>query len=195
MSILFAVLIIYLVSKESIKIINIFTMIAENIISKNINNISGGMMNNFNKNKYKKYTEKRSQRSNVFKNCVTAFFGGGAICLLGEIFFRLISSAAGDTISEETARLLSSVSLIFLTALLTGLGWFDIIAKYIGAGALVPITGFANAVAAAAIDNKSEGYVPGVGAKMFIIAGSVVVYGVSLSILYGILYYLYTILF
>ena len=152
-------------------------------------------MQNFNKSEYKKHVEKRSQRTNIFKNCVTAFFGGGAICLIGELIFRLLSSVSGEMLSEDSARLLSSASLIFLAALLTGLGWFDIIAKYIGAGALVPITGFANAVAAASIDNKSEGYVTGVGAKMFIIAGSVIVYGVSFSIVYGIIYYLYTIIF
>lgn len=144
-------------------------------------------MNNFNKKAYKQYADDRAKKTPTLKKCLLAFIGGGIVCCIGEGLFSLYSIF----MIEEQSKLLSSVSLIFLSALLTGLGWFDNIAKLFGAGVLVPITGFANAVAASAIDNKSEGFVSGIGAKMFIIAGSVVVYGVTLSVLYGIIYYIY----
>ena len=143
------------------------------------------------KNEYKKYVDSRAQKTNSVKNCFFAFIGGGCICVLGQAFFDIYSIF----LIEEHSKLLSSVTLIFLAGLFTGLGWFDILAKHFGAGTLVPITGFANAIAAAAIDNKKEGLITGVGAKMFIIAGPVIVYGVSFSIIYGIFYYLYYIIF
>lgn len=144
-------------------------------------------MNSFDKKAYKEYADDRAKKTPTIKKCLLAFIGGGIVCCIGQGLFSLYSTFS----AEEQARLLSSVSLIFLAALLTGVGWFDNIAKLFGAGVLVPITGFANAVAASAIDNKSEGFVTGIGSKMFIIAGSVVVYGVTLSVLYGIVYYIY----
>ena len=144
-------------------------------------------MNNFDKKAYKKYADDRAKKTPTLKKCLLAFVGGGIICCIGQGLFEIYSMF----LIEDQSRLLSSVSLIFLAALLTGIGWFDNIAKIFGAGLLVPITGFANAVAAAAIDNKSEGFVTGLGAKMFIIAGSVVVYGVTVSVIYGIIYYIY----
>ena len=144
-------------------------------------------MNYFDQNEYKQYADDRAKKTPTIKKCVLAFIGGGIICCIGQGLFSLYSTF----LIEEQSRLLTSVSLIFLAALLTGLGWFDNIAKIFGAGLLVPITGFANAVAAAAIDNKSEGFVTGIGSKMFIIAGSVVIFGVSLSVIYGIVYYIY----
>ncbi|HBL83605.1 MAG: stage V sporulation protein AC [Clostridiales bacterium GWF2_38_85] len=139
---------------------------------------------------YKKYAENRSKRTSSLKNCVLAFIGGGIICVIGQVLFNLYSIFT----IEEHAKLLTSASLIFLAGLFTGIGWFDVLAKIFGGGTLVPITGFANAIAAAAIDNKKEGFIAGVGAKMFIIAGSVIVYGVSFSILYGVAYYFYLLL-
>ena len=135
---------------------------------------------------YKKYTETTAKKSNILLNITKAFFVGGLICCLGETFMKLYTNFG---IGLENARLLESVTLIFLSALLTGLGFFDNIAKHAGAGTLVPITGFANAVVAPAIDSKSEGFIMGVGAKMFVIAGPVIVYGTIASILYGIVYY------
>ena len=138
------------------------------------------------KTTYKKYVEENAKKSNVLMNVTKAFFIGGLVCCIGE---GLIDLYLRIGISLETARILESVSLIFIAALLTGLGYFDTIAKHAGAGTLVPITGFANAVIAPAIDNKHEGFIMGVGAKMFVIAGPVIVYGTVASIIYGIVYY------
>ncbi len=135
---------------------------------------------------YSEYVEKRAERSPCFTNCLKAFFTGGLICLIGEILSQVYISFG---IESEMALLLVSLSLIFTTGLLTGIGCFDKIAKFGGAGALVPITGFANAISSAAIESKTEGYVTGVASKMFTIAGPVIVYGISSSIIYGIIYY------
>ena len=141
------------------------------------------------KQEYVEYVESRAKKSPILKNCAFAFLFGGLICSLGQAFIDVYTMWGLD---KENAGTLSSVTLIFIAALLTGLGVFDNIAKIAGAGTLVPITGFANAVSSQAIDSKSEGYVLGVGAKMFIVAGPVLVYGVTASILYGILYFLFT---
>ena len=135
---------------------------------------------------YKKYAEGSAKKSNVLVNVTKAFIVGGLICCLGEAFMDLYKNLG---LSLENSRLLESVTLIFIAALLTGFGFFDDIAKHAGAGTLVPITGFANSVVAPAIDAKSEGFIMGVGAKMFVIAGPVIVYGTVASILYGIVYY------
>ncbi len=135
---------------------------------------------------YKKYAEKRSVKSPILKNCILAFLTGGFICCIGEGLFCLYKRLGSDV---QTASSLVSVSLIFLAALLTGLGVFDNIAKFAGAGTLVPITGFSNAVVSPAIDTKSEGFVLGVGAKMFTIAGPVIVYGTVASVIYGVIYW------
>lgn len=138
---------------------------------------------------YKDYATKRAKKSKTFANCIKAFFFGGLICCIGEGLFDLYRHFG---VSEENTKILVPVTLIFLAAVLTGLGIFDKIAKHAGAGTLVPITGFANAVVSPAIDNKAEGYVLGLGAKMFIVAGPVIVYGILASIAYGVIYYFAT---
>ena len=131
---------------------------------------------------YKQLADRLAPKSNTPLNCLKAFAVGGGICVLGQALKNLwLALGAG----EEPAGLLSSVSLIFLSALLTGLGLYDDLAKHGGAGTLVPITGFANAVAAPAVEFKTEGWVTGLAVKMFTIAGPVIVYGTLASILYG----------
>ena len=110
---------------------------------------------------------------------------GGAICLCGEA----LSGFYRGLVSTETAKMLVSVTLIFLSCLATGLGLYGRIARFAGAGTLVPITGFANAVCSPAIDARAEGFIPGVGTKMFVIAGPVIVYGTVSAVLYGVIYY------
>ena len=145
---------------------------------------------NMSDEQYKKYAEERAQKSPILKNCVAAFLVGGGICTLGHGLRELWAKMTdlGDT----EAGCLASVSLIFIAVLLTGFGVFDKIAQVAGAGTLVPITGFANAVSSAAIDSKSEGFILGVGAKMFTIAGPVIVYGVSAGVVYGVVYWVTT---
>ena len=140
---------------------------------------------------YKKFTKAHAPKSPVGKDCLHAFLIGGVICAFAETL-SYVYGAIG--ISEEDTKTLIPVTLIFLSALLTGFGVFDDIAKFAGAGTLVPITGFANAMASPAIDYKSEGLVMGVGAQMFTIAGPVIVYGVLTSVIYGVIYWLWGIL-
>lgn len=142
-----------------------------------------------NKEKYKKYADQSAVKSPLLLDCVKAFVSGGLICLLGQALLTLYQRLG---LSEDTAKSTVSVSLIFLAALLTGLGLFDKIAKHAGAGTLVPITGFANSVVAPAIDNKAEGWIMGLGAKIFIIAGSVILYGTLASVVYGVIHYICT---
>ena len=125
------------------------------------------------RNKYKEYAEAKARKSDILKNCTFAFLAGGTICCIGQ--------GIGDIykwfgVSEENVKTLIPVTLVF-----------DKIAEFAGAGTLVPITGFANAVASPAIDNRSEGYISGVGAKMFVVAGPVIVYGTSASVICGLL--------
>ena len=117
-----------------------------------------------------------------------AFIVGGLICVLGQVFINLYSKFGLDKDAAGTA---ASMTLVVLSALLTGLSLYDNIAKHAGAGTLVPITGFANAIAAPAIEFKTEGFILGVGAKMFTIAGPVIVYGLSASVVYGLIYWLW----
>ena len=141
------------------------------------------------KTPYEKYAERRAKKTPILRNCILAFLIGGCICTLGQGFteiFRLLG------IEEETVKTLVPVTLIAITVLLTGFGIFDSIAKHAGAGTLVPITGFANAVASPSIDSKSEGFVLGVGAKMFTIAGPVILYGTVASVVYGLIYWITT---
>ena len=138
---------------------------------------------------YQQMTKKASPNSPVLKDCTKAFLIGGFLCALGEGIFQLVQRAGLD---EQNARLTASVSLIFLAVVLTGFQVFDNIAKHAGAGTLVPITGFANAITAPAVEFKTEGFILGVGAKMFTIAGPVIVYGVSASVLYGLIYWITT---
>ncbi len=122
-------------------------------------------------------------KSDILTDCAIAFGVGGLICLIGQVFLTVYAQIEGVT--KDTAALLTSLTLIALSALLTGFGVYDKISKYAGAGTLVPITGFANAVVAPALEFKSEGRVLGTGSKMFIIAGPVIVYGTAASIIAG----------
>ena len=135
---------------------------------------------------YARCIMRASPGSPVFRDCTWAFFTGGSICLAGEVL-RQAYLAAG--LPEQQAGTLTSISLIALSALATALGWYQKLAARAGAGTLVPITGFANAVVSPAIEFKSEGFVPGVGAKMFVIAGPVLVYGTAASAVWGVLWY------
>lgn len=139
-----------------------------------------------NKNEYINYTESRAKKSNCVVNCIKAFLVGGLICCIGQGFKDLFINLG---IEEEMSGILESVTLIFFAGLFTGIGWFDKIAKHAGAGTLVPITGFSNAVTSPAIDAKSEGFITGVASQMFVIAGPVIVYGTVASIIYGIIYF------
>ena len=140
-----------------------------------------------NANTYANYAEGRAQKSSLFKDCVCAFIVGGLICTFCELLKNLYTMAG---IGEQDAGTLVSVTLVFLTAFFTGVGWFDSLAKIGGAGTLVPITGFANSVVSPALDNKAEGMVLGLGAKIFIIAGPVILYGTLASVIYGVIYYI-----
>ena len=143
---------------------------------------------NMDASSYKKFAKAHAPKSPLLKDCLRAFLVGGLICAFAEALFH---GYLALHISEENVKTLVPVTLIFLAALLTGFGVFDDIAKFAGAGTLVPITGFANAVASPAIDNKSEGLVMGVGAQMFTVAGPVIVYGVLTSVIYGAIYWLW----
>ena len=144
---------------------------------------------NESKENYKRYVEGRAKKSPLFKDCIIAFLSGGPICAAAEGLKKWYISLGAE---ETDAGTLVSCTLIFLAALLTGLGVFDKIAKHTGAGTLVPITGFSNGVTSCAVDAKTEGFILGVGAKMFTIAGPVIVYGVSASVVYGLIYWIAT---
>ena len=135
---------------------------------------------------YKKYADARAPKSPTGKNCLRAFLVGGLICVLAGGLKR--AYVAWLSMSEEDAGVLASCTLVFLTALLTGLGVFDRLAKFAGAGTVVPITGFANAVTSPAIDSKSEGWILGVGAKIFSVAGPFLLYGTMAGVVYGAVY-------
>lgn len=136
---------------------------------------------------YKAYVEKHAPRSQASRNMLRAFLAGGLICCVGQLFLDIYTAVGFD---EKQAATLETVSLVFLGALLTGLGVYDNMAKFAGAGTLVPITGFANSVAAPALEFKTEGYITGTAAKMFSIAGPVIVYGVSVGTVYGLFYWI-----
>ena len=144
-----------------------------------------------NEKEYTKYVEKRAKKSPILKNCLFAFLFGGTICTLGQGFFHLYTYLG---INELDSRTLVSITLIFIACLITAFGVFDKIAKIAGAGTLVPITGFANAVCSQAIDTKSEGFIIGVGAKIFTIAGPVILYGTLTGAIYGVIYYVATLI-
>ena len=139
------------------------------------------------KKTYKKYATAHAPKSPVVKNCTKAFCVGGAICAFAEL---LTNSYMVLGMEKDDAGTLTSVTLIFLAALCTGIGIFDKAAKFAGAGTLVPITGFANSVVSPAIDTKSEGLVLGVGSKIFSVAGPVLLYGTLAGALYGVIYYI-----
>ena len=138
---------------------------------------------------YGKLVKEMAPKSPLGKDCLLAFLVGGAICMLGQAILNGYQALGLDAEKSATA---CSMTLVALSALLTGLSLYDNIAKYAGAGTLVPITGFANAVSSAAIEFKTEGFILGVGAKMFTIAGPVIVYGVSASVIYGLVYWITT---
>ncbi|MDD4124994.1 MAG: SpoVA/SpoVAEb family sporulation membrane protein [Eubacteriales bacterium] len=139
------------------------------------------------KNAFVKYATGREKRSPSLKNSILAFISGGLVCLAGQGLADLYKMAG---MAEKSSATLASVTLVFLAGLFTGIGCFDKAAKICGAGLLVPITGFSNAVTSPAIDAKSEGFIMGVGAEMFKIAGPVVVYGNLVAVVYGIIYYI-----
>lgn len=133
---------------------------------------------------YQQYVQQKAKKSPLVKDTVLAFLVGGAICCVGQLILNGFKALGLDTTDAGTA---TSVSLVFLSALLTGLNLYNKIARFGGAGTLVPITGFANAVVSPAIDFKTEGLVTGMAAKMFIVAGPVIVFGTVASVLYGII--------
>ena len=138
---------------------------------------------------YGKLVDELSPKSPMGWDCVAAFVVGGAICTLGQVFINVYQMLG---LEKQDASTAASMSLVVLSALFTGLSLYDNLAKYAGAGTLVPITGFANAIAAPAVEFKTEGFILGVGAKMFTIAGPVIVYGVSASVVYGLIYWITT---
>lgn len=137
--------------------------------------------------KYSEMVKKASPASPKLKDFIWAFCVGGAICVIGQLFNEFYTML---NLSEKVVKMAVPMSLIFIAALLTGIGWFDKIARRAGAGTLVPITGFANAVVSPAIEFKNEGWILGVGAKIFTIAGPVIMYGTIASVIYGIIYYI-----
>lgn len=129
-----------------------------------------------------------SHRTKWWITVPKAFFFGGLICAIGQAFYNMYDHFG---LSKDGCAMATSVTLVFLSALFTGLGWYDMLAKHAGAGTLVPITGFANSVAAPALEFKTEGYILGLGAKIFIISGPVILYGTLASIVYGLIYYFF----
>lgn len=140
-----------------------------------------------NKRKYEKMVKKETTNSPIVKDCIKAFVIGGIICTIGQVLTDLYMKA---DMGKTQAQTLTSVTLVFVGVLLTAFHLYEKIAKHAGAGTLVPITGFANSVASPAIEFKSEGFILGVGAKMFVIAGPVIVYGTVASVVYGVIYYI-----
>jgi len=143
------------------------------------------------KKEYDRLTKRLSPPSPKLKDFIWAYCVGGIICVIGQLFLELYTYLG---LSEKQLKAAVPVTLIFIAALLTGLRLFDKIAKRAGAGTLVPITGFANAVVSPAIEFKTEGFVLGLGVKLFTVAGPVIVYGVIASIIYGVIYWIYKIM-
>lgn len=138
------------------------------------------------KKEYSEMSKKASPNSKSWINVPVAFLTGGLICTLGEVLLNIFTRLDFE---KEAAGAWTSIILVFLSALLTGFGLYEKIAKHAGAGTLVPITGFANAVVSPAIESRTEGFILGVGAKIFTIAGPVILYGTAASVVYGIIYY------
>ena len=138
---------------------------------------------------YNNMSEQYAPKSPIVKDCAWAFTVGGLICALGQGFIEIYLALG---LSKDIAMPLCSVTLVFLSALFTGLGLYDDLATHAGAGTLVPITGFANSITSPAVEFKTEGLILGLGAKMFIIAGPVLVYGISASVIYGVIYWITT---
>ena len=145
---------------------------------------------NMTKETYKKYADARAPRSPLLRDCTHAFLVGGLICCIGQALTDIYTKLCG--MEKQDAGTLTAATLVLAAAILTGLGVFDRIAKFAGAGTLVPITGFANAVVSPAIDAKSEGLILGVGAKVFSVAGPVLLYGTLAGAAYGVIYWITT---
>lgn len=143
---------------------------------------------NMDKKTYRRFADAHAPRSPIGKNCFNAFCIGGLICAIGQGFIDLYALGLG--MSADDAGLLASVTLVLISVVMTAVGIFDELAKVAGAGTLVPITGFANAVISPAIDSKSEGLVLGVGAKIFTVAGPVLLYGILSGAIYGVVYFI-----
>ena len=138
---------------------------------------------------YGKLVQDLAPKSPIWKDCINAFLIGGLICTIGQL---IINGYSALGLEKQDAGTAASMTLVALSALLTGLSLYDNIAKHAGAGTLVPITGFANSIAAPAVEFKTEGFILGVGAKMFTIAGPVIVYGTLASVVYGLIYWITT---
>ena len=137
---------------------------------------------------YQEYVDQKSPNSPIYKNCLNAFWVGGLICSIGQIILNICNSR---DLSTEISGTIVSIILIGLSAFLTGLNVFNRIGKFAGAGSLIPITGFANSIVSPAMEYKSEGYIMGVGGKMFTVAGPVLVFGISTSIIVGLIYLIF----
>lgn len=140
------------------------------------------------KKDYQNYVDKKTPNSPIIKNCFNAFWVGGLICVIGQLINSYCKYIGFDI---QISGTIVSIILIGISAFLTGLNLFNKIGKFAGAGSLIPITGFANSIVSPAMEYKSEGYVMGVGSKMFTVAGPVLVYGISSSIVVGILYFIF----
>ena len=149
----------------------------------------GVFLMNMSKKEYNAYVQRLAPKSPIWKDLLNAFWTGGLICVLGQLIQNGWTAAGLD---KDAAGSATAISLIFLSAVLTALSVYNCIAKFAGAGTLVPITGFANSVVSPAMEYRSEGLVTGMAAKMFTIAGPVIVYGTVASILYGVIYWLCT---
>lgn len=141
------------------------------------------------KEKFKKISAQNQPKPNLLKNCISAFIVGGLICDVGQFFYNFLLNRG---IPKEDLGTYVSIIMVFIGALLTGIGVYDKIATHAGAGTVVPITGFANSIVSPAIEFKKEGYVFGVAAKMFTIAGPVLVYGIGSSVIVGVIYFIIT---
>ncbi len=144
------------------------------------------------KNAYVRMAEDMLPKSNIFKDCIIAFLVGGAICCVGQLINDIYTYLC--KLPEDTVKMLVPSTLVFIAAFLTGIGIYDDLGKFAGAGSVVPITGFSNSVVSCAIEFKKEGLVFGMGAKMFTIAGPVLVFGISASVIYGLVYWITTLL-
>jgi len=139
------------------------------------------------KKEYEKYVEQRAPKSKILRNLVKAFIVGGLICIVGQFITNLLKARGLDQLDSAS---LTSMIMIFLGIFFTGLNIYDELGRFAGAGSIVPITGFANSIVSPAMEYKSEGYILGVGARMFLIAGPVLVYGISASVIAGVIYFL-----
>ena len=151
-------------------------------------------LNQLTKEKYTEMTDKYSKKSGIVKNCAMAFLFGGIVCIIAQAYYDILMSKAVasvfGTISEEDGKALTVMFMVFLGVLLTALNVYDEIGSIAGAGTIVPITGFANSITSPAMEYKSEGFILGVRAQIFQVAGPVIVYGTAASVVVGFIYYL-----